>query len=85
MYDLDVSKPEHFASLVESLRNDFGNLDFVVHSVAYAPKDALEGAFVDTSKEAFNTAMEISVYSLIELSRHVLPLLNTGGAVLTII
>lgn len=84
VYELDVSKPEHFASLVESLRNDFGSLDFVVHSVAYAPKDALEGAFVDTSKEAFNTAMEISVYSLIELSRHVLPLLNTGGAILTL-
>lgn len=84
VYELDVSKPEHFCALIESLKNDFGNLDFVVHSVAFAPKDALEGAFVDTTKEAFNTAMEISVYSFIELSRYVLPLLNTGGSILTL-
>ena len=84
VYELDVSKPEHFCALVESLKNDFGNLDFVVHSMAFAPKDALEGAFVDTTKEAFNTAMEISVYSFIELSRYVLPLLNTGGSILTL-
>uniref|UniRef100_A0A650F310 Enoyl-[acyl-carrier-protein] reductase [NADH] n=1 Tax=uncultured Helicobacter sp. TaxID=175537 RepID=A0A650F310_9HELI len=84
VYELDVSKPEHFSSLFQSLQADFGNLDFVVHSVAFAPKDALTGDFVQTSKEAFNTAMEISVYSLIELSRCVLPLLNKGASILTL-
>ncbi|TLD80840.1 enoyl-[acyl-carrier-protein] reductase FabI [Helicobacter sp. MIT 05-5293] len=84
VYELDVSKPEHFSSLFQSLQTDFGNLDFVVHSVAFAPKDALTGDFVQTSKEAFNTAMEISVYSLIELSRCVLPLLNKGASILTL-
>lgn len=84
VYELDVSKPEHFSSLAEHLKKDFGTIDFVVHSVAFAPKDALEGAFVDTSKEAFNTAMEISVYSLIELTRYMLPLLNSGGSILTL-
>lgn len=84
VYELDVSKPEHFSSLFQSLQADFGNLDFVVHSVAFAPKEALNGDFVQTSKEAFNTAMEISVYSLIELSRCVLPLLNKGASILTL-
>ncbi|TLD97229.1 enoyl-[acyl-carrier-protein] reductase FabI [Helicobacter jaachi] len=84
VYELDVSKKEHFEHLTNALKADFGSLDFVVHSVAFAPKDALEGDFVQTSKEAFNTAMEISVYSLIELSRAVLPLLNKNASILTL-
>ncbi|WP_066389192.1 enoyl-ACP reductase FabI [Helicobacter himalayensis] len=84
VYELDVSKPEHFKALFESIKKDFGNLDFIVHSVAFANKEALEGDFLDTSKEAFNVAMEISVYSLIELSRELAPLLNPGASILTL-
>ncbi len=84
VYELDVSKPEHFSALAENLAKDFGNLDFVVHCVAFAPKEALEGEFINTSKAAFNTALEISVYSLIELARCTLPLLNKGASILTL-
>ena len=84
VYELDVSKEEHFSALADALKKDFGTFDFIVHSVAFAPKDALEGDFVQTSKQAFNTAMEISVYSLIELSRAMLPLLNKNAAILTL-
>ncbi|WP_300959922.1 SDR family oxidoreductase, partial [Helicobacter japonicus] len=84
VYELDVSKEEHFEQLFHSLKRDRGGLDFIVHSVAFAPKDALEGDFIATSKQAFNTAMEISVYSLIELSRAMLPLLNKDAAILTL-
>lgn len=84
VYELDVSKPEHFKTLFESIKKDFGNLDFIVHSVAFANKEALEGDFLNTSKEAFNVAMEISVYSLIELSRELAPLLNPGASILTL-
>lgn len=84
VYELDVSKEEHFKNLAQSLENDFGTFDFLVHSVAYAPKEALEGNFIQTSKAAFNTAMEISVYSFIELSRALLPLLNKNASILTL-
>ncbi|ANV98112.1 enoyl-[acyl-carrier-protein] reductase [Helicobacter enhydrae] len=84
VYELDVSQPEHFKKLKEDLEADFGKLDFVVHSVAFAPKEALDGEFLDTSKEAFGTAMEISVYSLIELTRELKTLLNEGASVLTL-
>ena len=84
VYELDVSKPEHFEALKESIEKDFGKLDFLVHSVAFAPREALDGRFVNTSKEAFEIAMNISVYSLLELTRTVLPLMNDGGSVLTL-
>lgn len=84
IYELDVSNAAHFAALRESIKNDFGKLDFLVHSVAFAPKDALDGEFLNTSKTAFNTAMEISVYSLIELVREMLPVLNDNASILTL-
>lgn len=84
IYELDVSQKAHFAALREDLARDCGKLDFLVHSVAFAPREALDGEFLDTSKEAFNTAMEISVYSLIELVREMLPILNDGASILTL-
>lgn len=84
VYELDVSKKEHFASLRESIKRDFGALDFLVHSVAFAPKEALDGSFLDTSKEAFNVAMEVSVYSLIELCRELKPVLSPNASILTL-
>ncbi len=84
VYELDVSRPEHFEALKEAIAKDFGKIDFLVHSVAFAPKEALDGGFIDTSKEAFEIAMNISVYSLIELSRTLLPLMNEGGSIVTL-
>jgi enoyl-[acyl-carrier protein] reductase I len=84
VYELDVSRPEHFAALQEAVKRDFGTIDFFVHSVAFAPREALDGRFVDTKKEAFEIAMNISVYSLIELTRTLLPLMNEGGSILTL-
>ncbi|BAF70596.1 enoyl-ACP reductase FabI [Nitratiruptor sp. SB155-2] len=84
IYELDVSKPEHFENLQKSIEIDFGKIDFLVHSVAFAPREALDGRFVNTSKEAFEIAMNISVYSLLELTRTVLPYMNEGGSVLTL-
>ncbi len=84
VYPLDVSKPEEFDALSRSLKERWGTFDFVVHAVAFAPKEALSEPFVQTSKEAFDIAMDISVYSLIELSRHMLPLLNPGASILTL-
>lgn len=84
IYELDVNNPSHFEALREKIKNEFGSIDFIVHAVAFAPKDALDGEFVNTSKEAFEIAMLTSVYSLIELTRSMMPVLNDGGAILTL-
>ncbi len=84
IYKLDVANKEEFAQLKAALEKDFGQLDFLVHSVAFAPREALDGRFVDTSKEAFEIAMNISVYSLIELTRELLPLMGEGASILTL-
>lgn len=84
VYELDVGNAEHFARVRESIKKDFGSIDFLVHSVAFAPKEALDGEFLATSKEAFSTAMGVSVYSLIELVREMLPVLNENASILTL-
>ncbi|WP_187647322.1 enoyl-ACP reductase FabI [Nitrosophilus labii] len=84
VYPLDVSKPKELQALKESLEKDFGQIDFFVHSVAYAPREALDGRFVNTTKEAFEIAMDISVFSLIELTKTMLPLMKEGGSILTL-
>ena len=84
IYKLDVANKEEFTSLREALERDFGKIDFLVHSVAFAPREALDGRFVNTSKEAFEIAMNISVYSLIELVRELLPIMNEGASIVTL-
>jgi enoyl-[acyl-carrier protein] reductase I len=84
IYPLDVTKEEEINALKEAIEKDYGKIDFLVHSVAYAPREALDGAFIDTTKEAFNIAMEISVYSLIELVQKLETVLNDGASILTL-
>ena len=84
LYPCDVSKPEEITALKESLEKDFGKIDFIVHSIAFAPKEGLSGRFVDISKEAFNVAMEISVYSLIEITQKLKPILSENSSILTL-
>jgi len=84
IYPLDVSKPEELLSLKESIEKEYGKIDFLVHSVAFAPREALDGKFINTTKSAFNTAMEISVYSLIDLVQNLEPVLNEGASILTL-
>jgi len=84
IYELDVNNPGHFEALRQNLTRDFKKIDFVLHAVAFAPKEALENEFISTSKEAFNIAMTTSVYSLIELTNCVLPLLGDYASILTL-
>jgi enoyl-[acyl-carrier protein] reductase I len=84
LYPCDVSKPEEIKALKESLQKDFGQIDFIVHSIAFAPKEGLSGRFSDISKEAFDVAMDISVYSLIEIVRELKPILSDNSSVLTL-
>ena len=84
LYPCDVTKPEEIEALKESLEKDFGKIDFIVHSIAFAPKEGLSGRFVDISKDAFNVAMEISVYSLIEVTQKLKPILSDNSSILTL-
>ena len=77
----DVSKPQEVEQTFKRVGEEFGRLDFLIHSIAYAPREALSGQFVDTSREAFLTALEISAYSLPQLARAAMPLMTEGGSI----
>jgi enoyl-[acyl-carrier protein] reductase I len=83
-YPCDVSKPEEIKALKESVERDMGEIDFIVHSIAFAPKEGLSGRFINISKDAFNIAMDISVYSLIEITRELKPILSNNSSILTL-
>jgi enoyl-[acyl-carrier protein] reductase I len=82
-YMCDVSKDEEIAALFEKLKARYGKLNVVVHSVAYAPAEELRGDFVNTTREGFRIAHDVSVYSLIALCRAAAPLMEDGGSVIT--
>jgi enoyl-[acyl-carrier protein] reductase I len=83
IYPCDVSKDEEIQSVFDSLKQDFGKLHLLLHSVAFAPKEALEGRFVNTSREAFRVAQDVSAYSLLGICRAALPLMTDGGSIIT--
>ncbi len=78
----DVTKDEEIASVFKTVGEKFGRLDLLLHSVAFAPKAALEGKFVNTSREAFRIAHDVSAYSLVALSHAALPLMHDGGSII---
>ena len=77
----DVTKDDEIAGVFKTVGEKFGKLDLLLHSVAFAPKDALEGEFVNTSREAFRIAHDVSAYSLVALARAAAPLMPDGGSV----
>jgi enoyl-[acyl-carrier protein] reductase I len=79
----DVQKPEEVEATFRAVGERFGRLDFLIHSLAYAPKEALENEFVQTTREAFVTALDISAYSLAALARAAQPLMTDGGSVVS--
>ena len=82
-FQCDVSRDEEITQLFEQLKSSYGKLDALVHSVAFAPAEELKGEFVDTSREGFRIAHDISVYSLIALARAARPLMTDGGSIIT--
>jgi enoyl-[acyl-carrier protein] reductase I len=77
----DVTKDEEIAAVFKAVGEKFGKLNLLLHSVAFAPKEALEGEFVNTSREAFRVAHDVSAYSLVALSRAAAPLMTDGGSI----
>jgi enoyl-[acyl-carrier protein] reductase I len=79
----DVSKDEEIDRLFAQVKEKFGKLHVLVHSVAYAPAEELRGEFINTTREGFRIAHDVSVYSLIAVARAAAPLMEDGGSVLT--
>ena len=79
----DVSRDEDIDRLFAQLKQRYGSLHALVHSVAFAPSEELKGEFVNTTREGFRIAHDISVYSLIAVSRAAAPLMRDGGSILT--
>ena len=78
----DVTKDEEIAAVFAAVQQRYGRLHLLLHSVAFAPKDALEGRFVNTSREAFRIAHDVSAYSLVALARAAAPLMVDGGSII---
>jgi enoyl-[acyl-carrier protein] reductase I len=82
----DVARDEDLDRLAADLRREFGGLDFVVHSVAYALREELDGEFLNTSREGYRVAQDISAYSLTAAARRLAPLMEGrgGGSIVTL-
>ncbi len=83
-FQCDVSRDEEIAQLFKQLESCYGKLDALVHSIAFAPAEDLKGEFVDTSREGFRVALDISVYSLVSLAHAARPLMSDGGSIITL-
>jgi enoyl-[acyl-carrier protein] reductase I len=83
MLQADVNDDGQIRSVYEQLAERWDQLDIVVHSIAFAPRDDMLGRFVDTSREGFATALAISAYSLVPITRFAVPHMSNGGSVMT--
>src|ERR1700731_572761 len=81
LYPCDVSNDAEIHSFFDNVKRETDRVDLMLHSVAYAPKEALEGDFVSTTREAFRVSHDISAYSLVALAREVAPMMTNGGSI----
>ncbi len=80
---MDVTDEAQVEAVFAHIRQRWGKLDFLLHSIAFAPKQDLQGRVLDSSAEGFKTAMDVSCHSLIRLACHAEPLMSEGGSILT--
>src|SRR5262245_30059795 len=72
----DVAYDEQIQAMIARVQEEIGHLDFLVHALAFAPREALDGMYADTKREDFKTAVDVSAYSLARVSRAALPLMQ---------
>ena len=83
-FPCDVGNDAEIAALMQQVQKEFGRLDFLVHSVAFAPREELTGQFVNTTRQGFATALDVSAYSLVAVTRAAVPMMTDGGSVVTL-
>jgi enoyl-[acyl-carrier protein] reductase I len=79
----DVTNQSEVDAAFAAVKSKYGRLDFVVHSIAFAPREALEGEFIATTRDAFRTALEVSAFSLTQVALAAAPLMTEGGSIVT--
>ena len=84
LVDCDVSDDASIERAMSTVGEGLGGLDILVHSIAYAPPDAFQNRFIETSRATFATALDISAYSMIAMARAAEPIMNDGGAMVTL-
>jgi len=80
----DVSNDQEIETLFATLKEKYGKLDILVHAIAFAPASELHGEFINTTREGFRIALDVSAYSLIAVSRGAAPLMTDGGSIMTL-
>jgi enoyl-[acyl-carrier protein] reductase I len=83
-FQCDVSIDAEIDSTYAIFKEKFGKIDILVHAIAYAPAEELRGEFINTTREGFRTAMDVSVYTLVAISRAAAPLMTDGGSIMTL-
>jgi len=84
LYTVDVTDEAALKAMFEDLSRAWGRLDYVVHSIGFAPRPAMEGRFIETTAQDWNTALQVSAYSLVAVAREAEPLLHEGGSLVTL-
>jgi len=85
LVDCDVTNDEQMDSAFATLKDEWGEIDFLVHAIAFAGKDQLAGSFVDqTTREGFKSALDISAYSFVDASRRASQMMKDGGSIITL-
>jgi enoyl-[acyl-carrier protein] reductase I len=84
LYQCDVTREEELQGMFSDLRDGWGGLDHVVHSIAFAPRPAMDGRYIETTRDDWRTALEVSAYSLVSVARGAEPLLGEGGSIVTL-
>jgi enoyl-[acyl-carrier protein] reductase I len=80
----DVANDAEIDALMQQVHKEFGRLDFLIHSLAFAPREELTGQFVNTTRHGFATALDVSAYSLVAVARAAMPLMTEGGSIVTL-
>ena len=84
LWECDVTNDDQIEAVFTELSNRYDSLSFVVHSVAFAHREDLEGDFSKTSRDGFKTALDVSAYSLLPIARYAAPLMRDGGSIITV-
>jgi enoyl-[acyl-carrier protein] reductase I len=83
-FQCDVTNDQEIDALFAAIKEKYGKVDVLVHAIAYAPAEELKGTFLNTSRDGFRIAHDVSVYSLIAVSRGAAPLMTDGGSIMTL-
>ena len=84
LFRADVTQDEELDALFAGVKEAFGGLDYLVHAIAFAPREAMEGRYIDTRRQDWLLALEVSAYSLVAAAQRAEPLLREGGGIVTL-